>query len=75
MLLQMDRLPLGCLIDLQEHIVMVIISGPGLGFDLLSVIGPAVFRLSVDGIDTAPGLPFCLIQPSPFFLGELFIGD
>ena len=52
-----------------------ILSGPGLRFDFLPVIGSAVFRLSGNGIEPAPGLPPDKVQLSFFFLGELFIGN
>jgi len=69
MLLQMDRLPLWCLINLQEQLFL----SPGLCFDFLPVIGSAVFRLSGNGIEPAPGLPPDKVQLSFFFFGELFI--
>ena len=54
---------------------MVLFSGQDLGLDLLSVVGSAVFRLSGNGIEPAPGLPPDKVQLSFFFFGELFIGN
>ena len=41
----------------------------------LSVVGSAVFRLSGDGVQLAPGLPSGLIDLALFLLGKLLIGD
>ena len=44
---------------------------PGFG----SVVSLAVFRLSGNGVQFAPGLPSSLVNLSPFLLGKLLIGD
>ena len=41
----------------------------------LSVIGPAVYRFSCDGVQVAPGLAFGPVEPAFLLFGELFIGD
>ena len=41
----------------------------------LSVIGPAVCRLSGGGFQAAPGLASGLIELAFLLLGELFVGD
>ena len=51
----------------------MIITLPIPGF--VSVVGLAVFRLSGDGIQFAPGLPSGLINLSLFFLGKLLVRD
>jgi hypothetical protein len=42
---------------------------------LVSVVGLAVFRLSGDGVQFAPGLPLCLIQLPLFLFGKLLVGN
>ena len=41
----------------------------------VSVIGFAVFRLSGDGIQFAPGLPSGLVDLSLFLFGKLLVGN
>ena len=41
----------------------------------LSVVSSAIFRLSCDGIQFAPGLPSGLVDFAFFLLGKLLIGD
>ena len=50
----------------------VIITLPIPGF--ISVVGLAVCRLSGDGIQLAPGLPFGQIHLALLFFRELFVG-
>ena len=56
---------------------------PGIGFVIItfpipgfvSVVGLAIFRLSGDGVQLAPGLPSGLVDLSLFLLGKLLVGN